>query len=331
MKIDPHILSEASRSFGLELSGLRPLGGMEGMALEYKQGGRKYVLKVTPRDKSNPDQIEQIKAKFKFINYLDENGVRVAKPVPSPQSNWLEITETEDTIYLVTAATKAEGRHVDLYDPSQSKPDFFRAWGRVTGRMHRLAKTFEHWRKDPNKGEAVSPIIDWREEHEFFRNWCQFEEVREKWVALGQEIEALPITREGYGLIHNDLHPWNFLVNPSGEITVIDFDVCAFHFFAKDIAIALFFANWIGNPGKGQSKDNYLTMFFQNYMQGYAAENNLEDFWYRVLPVFLKHHQILLFTVFTDEWVTPNKWQLSTLQKWKRQILQDIPVVKMQF
>jgi Ser/Thr protein kinase RdoA (MazF antagonist) len=331
MRIDPHILSEASSSFGLELSALRPLGGMEGMALEYTRGGRNYVLKVTPRDKGNPDQVEQIEAKLKFINYLDENGVRVAKPIPSPQGNWLEITETEDTTYLVTAATKAEGQHVDLHDPTQSKPDFFQAWGRVTGQMHRLAKTFEHWRKDLNKGEAVSPIIDWKEEHVFFRNWCQFEDVREKWVALGEEIETMPITRKGYGLIHNDLHPWNFLVDSSGEITVIDFDVCAFHFFVKDIAIALFFANWIGNPGKRKSKDNYLTMFFQNYMRGYATENTLADFWYRVLPVFLKHHQILLFTVFTDEWATPNKWQWSTLHKWKRQILQDIPVVRMQF
>ena len=100
---------------------------------------------------------------------------------------------------------------------------------------------------------------------------------------------------------------------------------------AKDIAIALFFANWEGNPGKSRSKDDYLTTFFQNFMKGYDAENSLPEFWFSKLPIFLKHHQILLFTVFTDEWKTPNKWQLTTLQRWKRQILNDIPVVKLQF
>jgi Ser/Thr protein kinase RdoA (MazF antagonist) len=331
MKIDPDILSEAARSFGQELTNLRPLGGMEGMALEYRQDDREFVLKVTPKDKSNPAQVSQIEAKFEFIRYLAENGVRVAKPIQSPGGNWLEMIEKEDAIYLVTAATKAHGKHINLYYPANSKPGFLQEWGRVTGRMHRIAKTYDSWCRNRDDGEPVSPIIDWKQEHEYFRNWCQFDDVCEKWVALGQEIERLPITREGFGLIHNDLHPWNFLVDPKGEITVIDFDVSTFHFFAKDIAIALFFANWEGNPGKDRSKDDYLTDFFQNFMKGYDAENSLPEFWFSKLPIFLKHHQILLFTVFTDEWKNPNKWQLNTLQRWKRQILNDIPVVKLQF
>jgi hypothetical protein len=65
-------------------------------------------------------------------------------------------------------------------------------------------------------------------------------------------------------------------------------------------------------------------------MRGYATENNLDDFWFAKLPLFLKHHQILLFIVFTNEWKAPNKWQVDTLNKWKRQILKDIPVVKIQ-
>ncbi len=96
----------------------------------------------------------------------------------------------------------------------------------------------------------------------------------------------------------------------------------------KNIAIALFFANWIGNPGKEHSKDDFLTTFIQNFIKGYQKENELEDYRYRQLPIFLKHHQILLFIVFSDEWKYPNKWQSITLQKWKRQILTDTPVFK---
>lgn len=328
MKIDPHILSQAAQRFDLELSSLRPLGGMEGMALAYKRGDASYVLKVTPSDKSNPDQVSQIEAKYRFITYLADNGVRVAKLIPSPGGNWVEIVETNERDYLVSTATKAEGNHVDLHDSAQSKPDFFQAWGRVTGQMHRLAQTYETWVKDPGDGTQPSPIFDWAQEHESFRKWCQFDDVREKWVALGAKIETLPLERTGYGLIHNDLHPWNFLVDDHGEITVIDFDVCTYHFFVKDIAIALFFANWVGNPGKGRSKDDYLTFFLQHYMKGYAAENDLDEFWFQQIPLFLKHHQILLFIVFTDEWKTPNKWQSDTLRKWNRQILNDTPVLQ---
>ena len=135
MKIDPNILSQAAGCFGIELSGLRPLGGMEGMALEYIQGNTRYVLKVTQGDKNNLEQTSQVKAKIEFITHLAENGVQVAKPVPSPAGNWVEIVETDDKLFLVTAATKAAGKHVNLRNPTQSTTNFFLTWGRMTGQM----------------------------------------------------------------------------------------------------------------------------------------------------------------------------------------------------
>jgi amicoumacin kinase len=330
MKIDPKILSTAARLYGLELSGLRPLGGMEGMALEFKRGDGMYVLKITPKSKNNPAEVNILEEKLEFINYLAKNKVRVAAPITSPNNHWVEIVAADDLIYLVTAWTKVNGRHIELWDPTHGTPEFFQAWGQVTGQMHRLAKAYPKWKKDSIEGKP-SEIYNWQKEHESFRNWCQFDDIRTKWVDIGAEIEKFPQPREGYGLIHNDLHPWNMLVTPQGEINVIDFDVCTYHFFIKDIAIPLFFANWHGNPGKGRSKEAYLTVFFQNFMAGYATENELAAEWFETLQLFLKHHQILLYIVFTDEWKSPNKWQAETLRKWKRQILNDIPVVELQY
>jgi Ser/Thr protein kinase RdoA (MazF antagonist) len=331
MKIDPLILAKAASCFGIKLSGLRPLGGMEGMALEYKRGEIFNVLKVIPRDKDNPNQMGESEAKIEFINYLAENGVAVARPLPSHAGNWVESVETEDKIFLITATTKAAGRHIQLANPKHATPQLFQSWGQVTGEMHRLAKTYESWQKLSQAGEISSPIDDWKSEHEFFKDWCPYDDIREKWVQLGIEIETLPVNREGYGLIHNDLHPWNFLVDSKGRITVIDFDVCSYNYFLKDIAIALFFANWNGVKGNRRSKDDYLTAFFQNFMKGYSTENELDAFWFQHLPLFLKHHQILLFTVFTNEWKTTNLWQSNTLARWKRQIQNDVPVVNILF
>ena len=210
-------------------------------------------------------------------------------------------------------------------------PNFFGLGGGLPVKCMPQRKTTGSWQKNPSDGSQPSAINDWRGEHEFFSSWCQFDDVRGKWIELGEKMAQFPQTREGFGLIHNDLHPWNMLVNSQGETTVIDFDVCAHHFFVKDIAIALFFANWSGNPGIARSKNEYLTIFFQNFMSGYAAENDLASFWIEQLPLFTKHHQILLHTVFTDEWKPYNKWQATTLKKWKHQIVNDIPVVKLQF
>jgi Ser/Thr protein kinase RdoA (MazF antagonist) len=331
MRIDPHILSEAAKTFGIGLSSLRPLGGVEGMALEYTHEDRSYVLKVTPKNKDHSNHSNHMIAKFNFITFLADNGVRVARPILSPDGNWVEIVESNDKVYLISAATKAAGKHIELYNPNHSTPGFFEAWGQVTGQMHRLTKSYPSWQKYPQDGGIPSPIFDWKDEVDSFRNWCQYDDIRGKWTQISEEISVIPKDRDGYGLIHNDLHPHNFLVNNRGEITVIDFDVCAYHYLIKDIAIALFFVNWLGNPGKGRSKDDYLTSFLQNFMKGYSTENSLSDFWYLHLPLFVKHHQILLFIVFTDEWKTPNSWQSKTLRRWKQQILNDIPVVNILF
>jgi len=329
MKLDPKTLSAAAQSFGVELSALRPLGGMEGLACEYQQANNTYVLKIIRTDQENPDQKAQIAEKIDFINFLAENKVRVAHPVRSPSGQWIETIKTPEGDFLVTASTKAQGEHFDLYNPSKGTPDFFRAWGRVIGQMHAAAKNYKFWQKNPSDRSIPSRLNDWRGERSFFANWCQDDAVRQKWLEIGKRMEQLPQTREGFGLIHNDLHPWNFLVDRRGEITVIDFDVCAYYWFIKDIAIALFFANWNGNPGKGRNKDDYLTMFFRNFMEGYELKNRLDVFWIEQIPMFTKHHQILLHTVFTDEWKPYNKWQAETLNKWKYQILNDVPVVKL--
>jgi Ser/Thr protein kinase RdoA (MazF antagonist) len=191
----------------------------------------------------------------------------------------------EDQDYLVMAATRARGAHVNLYDRKKAGPDFFQAWGQVTGQMHHLAKAYPWWCKHPVEIEVPSPIHDWRQEFESFRRWSSDDtEIQAKWIELGESIASLPINRESYGLIHNDLHPHNFLVDREGQITVIDFDVCTFHFFIKDIAIALFFADWMGKPARNQSRDAYLTSFTQNFLRGYANQNDLDDLWYSELP-----------------------------------------------
>jgi Ser/Thr protein kinase RdoA (MazF antagonist) len=314
MKIDPQILSQAAQLVNLHVSDLRPLGGMEGMALEFNRDGMPYVLKITPKSRENPMEAKRLEEKLAFIDFLA----------------WVETVQTEKTIYLVNTLTKAEGKHLDFYQLQSGDPTFFQSWGQVIGQMHRLAKSYKSWQKDSTGRSPSSLIDDWQTEHQFFSNWCQYDDVRAKWIELGHQIEKLPINRAGFGLIHNDLHPWNMLVTPQGEITVIDFDVCTYHFFIKDIAIAMFFANWNGRPSRNQFKDQYLTFFFQNFMTGYSQENAISEFWLKQLPIFTKHHQILLFTVFTDEWKTPNKWQSDTLKNWHRQILNDIPVVRIQ-
>jgi Ser/Thr protein kinase RdoA (MazF antagonist) len=193
--------------------------------------------------------------------------------------------------------------------------------------MHALAKQYKTWRCDLTGEESHTCIMDCKEEYQSFYDWCEDAAIREKWSQLGSQLELLPIERGSYGLTHNDLHPQNFLLN-EGEITVLDFDVCSYHWFAADIAIPLFFANWLGAPSSKPARRAYLAGFLRDFMDGYRRENSLEPTWIERLPLFLKHHQILLYIVFSHEWAgKPNPWQVKTLKNWRQNIINDVPVV----
>ena len=51
--------------------------------------------------------------------------------------------------------------------------------------------------------------------------------------------------------------------------------------------------------------------------------------WWRRLPMFLKYRQMLLYTVFSNESNTHNGWQAQWLNKSRRCIVNDIPVVNL--
>ena len=60
MQLNPRTLSAVAQSFGVSIAALRPLGGMDGLACEYKQGDQSFVLKIIRADKEHPTQIQQI-------------------------------------------------------------------------------------------------------------------------------------------------------------------------------------------------------------------------------------------------------------------------------
>jgi len=330
MNIPIEILKESKILFGIS-STMFELGGMEGKAFAYNVDGRELVLKITPKNKNVDNEIKSLEEKISFIKYLRENDVCVPEPVRSVNNRWVERSEKDDKTYLISSSSKAEGLHVHSNNPSQWNDKLFENWGRTLGKMHRYATQYTIYDKFSQNGEEISSIASWREEYQFFYDWCSEIPIKDKWEELYEKLYQLPIEKESYGLIHNDLHPHNFLVH-NNKITAIDFDVAAFYWFVKDIAIALFFAEWYGPADKKSSKDIFLEDFYIDFMKGYTAEYHINRFWVSQLPLFLKHHQILLYIVFSNEWgEKPGVWQTEQLKYWRDSILNERAVLHIDF
>lgn len=258
--------------------------------------------------------------RLRFVRFLGEHAAHIVYPRRSPGGELYETVEAEGHLWVGYAmdVVPGDGPAQDLWDE-----DFFRAWGRTLGRLHRLAQAYPSWRAsiDPDTGE---PFLTWEEEWAGFYDWCQDEDVKAAWVALKKQLDALPITREAFGFIHNDPHIWN-LRRSGDRITVLDFDVANHHWFVTDIGIVLqsvliFHTGGFHGPVRDHAK---LVAFLDCFTEGYARENALPAAWWNRLDLFIAYRRMLLFIVMHD-WA---RSQPALHASWKEMILAAPEVV----
>ena len=170
-----------------------------------------------------------------------------------------------------------------------------------------------------------SRFRDWETEAESMRSLCRDADVRSRWDAMIGSLEALEMNRDTYGLVHNDLHYANVLVAGT-EVSVVDFDVCNYHFFASDIAIAMQAVLWTEPAGVARDRERWRFVF-GNFMRGYRRENAISLEWERTIPLFLAYRRLLLFSVFSTEWRDASGWEKARLEVWRKGILNDVAIV----
>jgi Ser/Thr protein kinase RdoA (MazF antagonist) len=322
VEIGGELLAQAVLHFSLDVTSFAHLGGLEATAIAALRDGQRVVLKLTQAE-GDSQQMARTAERCKFAIYLAQHGVPVARPLPANDGRWAVPMTIEGSQYVAYLTTRAPGQHVNPRDPAVWNGALFCRWGEIMGHMHALAQSYPLWRQD---GGIATTLTGWRHEHAFFHDWCQDDQVRSKWQELERQLSELPLDRRSYGLVHNDFHPHNFRVE-GRQITLFDFDVCSFHWFAKDLAIPLFFADWQRPPNLRQPFHQYMSYFYAQFMSGYQRHHRLDPFWLEQLPLFLKHHQMLLFIVFSDLWGdSPQRWQARQLGHWRAAIITGMPV-----
>ena len=335
MIVSEAVQKEAAGLFEVDSASLHSIGGTDGAVYSCRKGSRAFVMKFVP---VAGDGVSVYEEKLAFIGYLAEHGVPIAAPVQSNRGNRFEVVAGEETTYLVTLAPRADGRNPtarNLYDWNER---LFRTWGEVVGKMHALARQYPRWERPSAEAIAAGTaeptrINDWEGEHRYFAGWCKEPKIVQHWLPLYDELKYLPRDRASYGLIHNDLHQYNFMYNPEARggspITIIDFDVCGYHWFITDIAIALYHATSESARGGLPARREFARGFLTPFRQGYQQENDLDETWFLYMPTFLKYREILVYIALSETWnpESRNRWQTSFLAEKRRRILRDEPVL----
>lgn len=221
---------------------------------------------------------------------MADKGARVPSPLRSQQGDLAVSMEANNEPYIVCAFRLLQGKHWDKNNPSLWNRAIFYNWGKAVGDMHHLTKDYKP-SDDKNTRDEFhihSMIND---------NIKTMPSVNRIADILLDEIALLPKDKDSYGLIHNDLHPDNFLID--GEhINLFDFDGCAYSWYAFDIGNALYIALWFGRSNDdGVDFTNDIIRYF---LKGYLSANYLNDFWLSKIPLFMMCCKIALFSFGCD-------------------------------
>lgn len=301
MKDNPQVVID---HFANVFEGINPsyfAGGHEwsdGTLFQMDKQGEVYVIKVLSGCEHS---FEAIHERISFARYLAEHGIATTKPEYSANTRLAESTIHEGKSYHAVCWKYICGKGLDDRKPHDLSL-FYHSWGKLMGKMHRLAQAYPTWLQSHALDASGKAIISRKAEWKVFFNWLLGDDVKQAWLHLGQELDNYPVNRTNYGFVHNDAHPGNMLQNDSG-LVLLDFDVANCLWFALDLAIC-FNSEYarIMHHSKHKGQEHTLKqLFMAKFMQGYTQENSLADSDLHSIGSFIHYRHFLMYAVFYNQ------------------------------
>lgn len=315
------ILHDAIRRYGITLDEVTLLDGFESYIYEFKRDGSAFILRIGHSRRRTPDLIQ---GEVEWINHLADGGAGVARAIRLDTGHLVEaIDDDQGGQFLATAFVKAPGRPAGKVGWT---PAFYEAYGRLLGRIHALSKTYAPSgpairRYDWNHPQNLD-VLDWLPANEPI--------IMDRFREVLNHLDRLPRTADGYGLIHQDAHPGNFLVTGDGQITLFDFDDCVYAWYVYDVAMVVFYMV-TNHP----DPNGLMQEFWPRFWTGYCTENTLDPAWLNEIPPFLKLREIDLYALhfrsFEDVHNIELPWSAQFMKGRKERIEANVPVVGYDF
>ena len=319
------LAAEAAERYGVTASQLHPMsGGHCTSVYEVSLDSRACVLRIIPPGEGA--SLQEVRATHAWMSYLAERGAPVPRPVLALDGKAVSVITVNGKPYTLVATTKARGVLAETLSQDRWTRTYFRNIGAVAGKIHALAQEY---------GPEVSLR---RPEWDHFGDLFSADQpaapsVQAKKRCVLAQINALPKTPDVYGMTHGDFHFGNFFVDPevSYEVTVFDFDDCAYGWYIMDTAILLFDILVLY---EGPAREAFADEFLRSYLSGYRSRNPLPPFWVDQLPLFLKLLEISYYTMLEPGYsATDNTdfWVARFMPGRKERVENDLPYVALDF
>jgi len=322
------VRDEAASRFGATPDELSRLNAFENHVYEFTNAdGVEVILRISHSARRTHDYTQ---GEIEFVRFLAAAGLPVARPILSECGQFIERIEDHQPghYFLASAFERAPGVVFDdapALKAAHWGPPLFRELGRTFARLHERAREYR----------LSNPRFKRQEWHEYdvvdIDRFAPSDEilVRERTAQIVQRLRTLPRTPDSYGLIHADLHMHNFCFD-DGKITVFDFDNAEYAWFAKDIAVILFY---VGRTAAAPERAATAAAFLGPFLQGYREVRPFGAEWLSTLPDLLALQRSMNYALFHQyrDPVVVTAEERDAWRRFRRDIEADTPVLDLDF
>jgi len=206
-------------------------------------GQKKYIFRLYLTGKYFIESNDAYRFELDFINHLDTQKVPVATSIPTVSGNLLGVTQFEQSERAFALFHYADG--LSLRRDSVTVEQGFQM-GVVLANLHLAANGFEsdleRYKLDLKYlvDEPIRLITEGEKHPEPSQDIRRGRHIIEKLQpieAYVERIKSLGTDGDKFGIIHADFHLGNMHFR-GNELTVFDFDHCAYGWRAYDLAVA---------------------------------------------------------------------------------------------
>jgi Ser/Thr protein kinase RdoA (MazF antagonist) len=257
-----------------------------------------YALRFNHENERTAAQIE---AELVYINQLVKHGIVANKPIPSLQGNYVESVLTKLGKFHAVVFEALKGERLTLKEIDAER---VLLWGKALGELHNASCG---WRIDGRSG--------WKAQLSFARSNIPAGDgvLKNELNDVEKILSALPMNQENFGLIHFDFELDNIVWQPNGP-GIIDFDDCAYCWYAADIVFAL--RDLFNDRVSGI---DFNAQVFETFMDGYRLVRKMPDRELSNIPVLLRLNNLYsygrVYRSIIEDPVEPEKEWARDLRK----------------
>lgn len=200
-----------------------------------KTKNKSYILRVYLNNKYYINDISDFNYELELISFLASKNIPVSYPIRNKDKLFLSRVLLNNETRFISMFSFAEGVPLD----TTLKKNLAMCFGVNIANLHKVSNEFkckyDRYKIDLNYliKEPMEMLRKYSIKHEldnldFFIPYERY---------LYNRLQDLPVNSEAYGIIHGDLNPSNIHLDDKGDITIFDFDNCAYGWRIHDLAV----------------------------------------------------------------------------------------------